>query len=102
MPRASYRRELTKFELEWVILAAEGLPFSETPEMVAVARRLLSRFVRREVSQLGPVAADLHRLLKMKATGEGKSLKAFLEENLGPLVEWQPEDKAQLKLEGVA
>lgn len=48
----------------------------------------------KSTQNLGPVAADLHRLLKMQATGEGKSLKAFLEEHLGPVVGWTPANPA--------
>ncbi len=104
MPRswsAPLRSELTVFSLQSVVAHAEALPFCESRDAIARARILLGRFLIRDFANLGPVAADLHRLLKMKATADGKSLKTFLEENLGPLVEWQPEDKAQLKLAGV-
>ena len=56
----------------------------------------------KETQNLGPVATELHRKLKSLASSEGKTLRAFLEEHLGPLVEWAPENKAQLKLADIA
>lgn len=39
---------------------------------------------------LGPVDAELHKLLKMEAAQRGMSLRKFLEEKLGPAVDWPP------------
>lgn len=56
----------------------------------------------KETQNLGPVATELHKRLKMAAAGKSQSLRSFLEEHLGPLVDWAPESKSQLKMEGVA
>lgn len=51
---------------------------------------------------LGPVAKGCHQAAKVAAAQEGKSLRDFLEGIIGPRVGWKPEDKTQLKMEGLS
>lgn len=53
----------------------------------------MSTLTKKPTQNLGPVDTDLHRALKASAASAGKTLREYLEENLGPLVGWTKESQ---------
>lgn len=51
---------------------------------------------KRPTQNLGPVDAELHRLLKALAATRSKSLRQLLEDHLGPIAGWTPPQQVEV------